>query len=163
MSSLSVAALLQLSIVASTTETYAEAYRLTSQTGRPMLVFVSAEWCMACKSMERKVIPQIRQRGLLEKVTFAVVNFDRERALVRKLIRGGPLPQLVMFRRTPEGWRRSRLIGGQNVGSVEKFIDWGLKRDQATRKTDGTEDKKPSQEPAVAEAVEVAKKATTGS
>jgi thioredoxin-like negative regulator of GroEL len=143
---------LQLSIVASPTETYAEAYRVTAQTGRPMVVFVSAEWCTACKSMERKVIPQIRQRGLLEKVAFAVVNFDRERELVRKLIRGGPIPQLVMFRKTPEGWRRSKLIGGQNVQAVEKFIGWGLKRDRATRKPDGTKDDKPSQKPAVTEA-----------
>ncbi len=119
-------------------ESYAEAHRVTAETGRPMLVFVTAQWCPACQSMKREVLPQIRRRGLLRRVAFAVVNLDRERKLGQKLIRGGPVPQLLMYRKTPDGWRCSRLVGGQDAGKVERFIDQGLKRDELSRQEEGT-------------------------
>jgi thioredoxin-like negative regulator of GroEL len=160
--SLSAALLLYLPITARSagTDTYADAYRLTSQTGRPMVVFVSAEWCPACQTMKRNVIPQIRERGLLGKVAFAIVNLDRERDLGHKLTRGGPIPQLLMYRKTPDGWRLSRLIGAQKVPAVERFIDWGLKRDEATRKENTVPDAQPGEETAVAKKAQSASDAS---
>ena len=114
-------------------ETYAEAYRLASKTGQPMVVLVGAEWCAPCQKMKREVIPQVRRRGLLGRVAFAMVNVDRERDLSKRLVRGGRIPQLLMFRPTPKGWRLSKLTGEQSVPSVEAFIDHGLKRDAATK------------------------------
>ena len=122
------------SSIAQGAETYAEAYRLASQTGRPMVVLVGAEWCGPCQTMKQNVIPQVRRRGLLGRVAFATVCVDRQRELGRQLTRGGPIPQLLMFRRTNQGWRLSRLTGGQSVGKVEAFIDDGLKRDAAEKK-----------------------------
>jgi thioredoxin-like negative regulator of GroEL len=114
-------------------ESYAEAYQLASKTGRPMVVFVGADWCGPCQRMKREVIPQVRRRGLLGRVAFAMVNVDGEPKLGRSLRRGGPIPQLLMFRRTPKGWRLSRLTGGQSVPNVEAFIDHGLQRDAETK------------------------------
>jgi thioredoxin-like negative regulator of GroEL len=133
---LSLAVLLQLSMAASDGDAYAKAYRDTARTGRPMVVLVSAEWCPACQQMKRDVIPRIKRQGLLSKVAFAMVNLDRDRELGRQLIRGGPIPQLLFFRRTPNGWLRSRLIGGQSVRTVEQFINTGLRRDQATKQVE---------------------------
>jgi len=118
-------------------ESYAEAYRLANQTGRPMVVLVGAEWCGPCQNMKRQVIPQVRRRGLFGRVAFATVNVDRQRELGKRLIRGGPIPQLLMFRRTNQGWRLSRLTGGQSVGKVASFIDDGLKRDAAEKEAEG--------------------------
>jgi thioredoxin-like negative regulator of GroEL len=123
------AVLVGLSTLASGTDSYADAYRQTTETGRPMVVLVSAEWCGACKTMEREVIPKMRQQGLFRRVSFARVDLDRQRTLGRKLTRGGPIPQLLMFRRAGNGWRLSRLRGGQSARTVEAFIDRGLKRD----------------------------------
>lgn len=130
--------LAEASSVAQAAETYAKAYRLANRTGRPMVVLVGAEWCGPCQNMKRKVIPQIKRRRLFGRIAFATVNVDREKALGKQLIRGGPIPQLLMFRRTRRGWRMSRLTGGQSVDMVAAFIDDGLKRDSAEKAAEGS-------------------------
>ena len=121
--------LVGLSTLASGTDSYADAYRQTTETGRPLVVLVGAKWCGACKTMERKVIPKVRQQDLFRRISFARVDLDRQRALGRKLTRGGPIPQLLMFRRTRDGWRLSRLRGAHSARTVEAFIRRGLPRD----------------------------------
>lgn len=135
MSSLSFLAILQASVIAMGEKTYAEAHSETTRTGRPMVVLVSADWCPACVAMKKQVIPQVTKRGLLKKVVYAVVNLDRERVLGRQLTGGGPIPQLIMFRKTTGGWKRRKLIGGQGVGTVENFIGEGIKLDESTKKS----------------------------
>jgi hypothetical protein len=76
--------------------------------------------------MKRSVTPEVRRRGLLDKVGFAMVDTDRQPELARQLMRGGSIPQLVMYRKTAQGWKKSRLVGAQSVSSVEAFIEQGL-------------------------------------
>jgi len=104
------------------TESYAEAHRQTLETGRPMVVMVGAEWCPACKAMEASVLPEMRSRGLLRRVAFALVDMDRDGEIGRTLVDGGPIPQLIVFRKTAEGWKNRRLIGNQPIEAVEQFI-----------------------------------------
>lgn len=115
------------------TETYDEAHRVTTETGRPMVVMVGTDWCGPCQTMKKKILPRVREMGLLKKVAFAVVNADRDQDLARKLTGGGPIPQLVMFRKTPQGWMRRKLVGGQSVETVEQFIHEGLTLDSQER------------------------------
>jgi len=131
-------------------EDYTEAHQVTAKTGKPMLVMVSTEWCPACQVMKRKVMPQIRERGMLSRVAFATVNPDQEGELSRQLIGNGPIPELVMFRKTPRGWVRRVLVGGQSVEAVEQFINQGIAADddspnttEATEKTKTAADTKP--------------------
>jgi hypothetical protein len=72
--------------------------------------------------MEQNIIPQVRKRGIFRRVSFAVVNVDRERELATQLTSGGPIPQLIVYHQTTSGWRRRVLIGGQSVETVENFI-----------------------------------------
>jgi len=123
-------------------ETYAEAHRTTTETGKPMVVMVSTDWCPPCQIMKKTVLPRVRERGLLRKVAFAMVNPDRDGELAEKLTGGGPIPQLVMFRRTADGWIRKKLIGGQTVETVEEFISEGLAQDAADKKAPSAADKK---------------------
>jgi thioredoxin-like negative regulator of GroEL len=111
-------------------ETYSEAHRRTTETGKPMVVMVSTDWCPPCQVMKKSVLPRVREHGLLRKVVFAVVNPDRDRDLAASLTGGGPIPQLVMFRKQGDGWVRKILVGGQNVETVEKFIEEGLAQDR---------------------------------
>ncbi len=124
----------QAALMAAGAETYAEAHKETTETGRPMVVMVGADWCPACVTMKDSVLPQIRQRGTLRRVAFATVNYDREQTLAEQLTQGGPIPQLLMFRRTPAGWRLRRLVGGQSAETIESFIDEGVKLSQQTEK-----------------------------
>lgn len=130
MTCLTLAAILQLTLIVPT-ESYADAHRQTLQTGQPMVVMVGAEWCPACKAMEANVIPEIRSRGVLRRVAFALVDLDRDGEIGRKLTAGGPIPQLIVFRKTANGWKNRRLIGNQPVEAVEEFIAEDVKASEA--------------------------------
>jgi thiol-disulfide isomerase/thioredoxin len=122
-------------VAATEAETYTEAHRQTIETGKPLVVMVSTDWCPPCQVMKKSVLPRVRERGLLRKVVFAMVNPDRDAKLAEELTGGGPIPQLVMFRKTSEGWKRQKLIGGQTVETVEKFISDGLAMDEVEKKS----------------------------
>jgi thioredoxin-like negative regulator of GroEL len=135
-------------------ETYADAHQASMKTGKPMLVMVSTEWCPACQVMKRRIMPQIRERGLLRRVAFASVNPDNERELSRQLTGGGPIPQLVMYRKTPRGWVRQVMVGSQSVETVEQFINQAIATDgdeekaaDAIEKAKAAAGPKPSDEP----------------
>jgi thiol-disulfide isomerase/thioredoxin len=132
---------------ASDGESYAEAHQTSMKSGKPILVMVSTEWCPACQVMKKRILPQIRQRGLLKRVAFASVNPDQEGELSRQLIGSGPIPQLVMYRRTPRGWTRRVIVGSQSVETVETFINQGTVADDDTEKKVDLNDTKPADEP----------------
>jgi thioredoxin-like negative regulator of GroEL len=126
-------------------ETYADAHQVTMKTGKPMLVMVSTEWCPACQVMKRRILPQIRERGLLKRVAFASVNPDSDGQLSQQLIGSGPIPELVMFRKTPRGWVRRVMVGAQSVENVEQFINQGIAADDEQAAPSATAEKaKPS-------------------
>jgi len=132
---LSLAVILQASILAAGDDTYAEAHAATTKTGKPMVVLVGAEWCAPCQTMKKTVIPQVKRHGLLGRVAFAVVNLDRDRELAQRLTSGGPIPQLIMYRKAGDGWRRQKLVGGEGVAAVEAFVSRGLEDDAAEKKS----------------------------
>jgi thioredoxin-like negative regulator of GroEL len=144
MSSIVLATILQTAILATgveaesvssaetSAETYAEARRVTMETGKPVVVMVSTDWCPPCQVMKKSILPQIRALGLLKKVAFAMVNPDKDHELAEKLIGGGPIPQLVMFRKTNVC---KKLVGGQSVETVEEFITEGLTKDAVEKKS----------------------------
>ena len=126
MTTLAISAILQISLVSTGANTYNEAHRSNLETGRPIMVLVGADWCPACRTMKDSVLPRMARRGLLKKVAFAVVNTDREGPLAHRLMQGGSIPQLIMYRKTSEGWKRDLLVGAQSEGAVESFIDRGV-------------------------------------
>jgi thioredoxin-like negative regulator of GroEL len=124
---------------AANNESYTEARRKTVETGKPLVVMVSTDWCPPCQVMKKSILPRVREGGLLKKVIFAMVNPDRDAKLAEELTGGGPIPQLVMFRKTADGWKRQKLVGGQSVENVEKFINEGLSMDEVEKKTESHE------------------------
>lgn len=114
--------LLQATVMATATNSYAAAHERTATTGEPLVVLVGADWCPACQQMKSSVIPQAEQRGMLQQVAFAVVNTDQEPELARKLMRGGTIPQLIMYHKSGDGWKRRQLTGAQSVDSLGHFL-----------------------------------------
>lgn len=112
---------------------YARAHADLMKSGKPLVVLVGADWCPGCQTMKTAVTPEVRRRGGFKDVGFAIINSDDQPTLAQKLMRGNSIPQLVMYRKTAKGWRRSRLTGAQSVSSVESFIKEGL--DDAIIKT----------------------------
>ena len=148
MTSLTLATVLQASILAATAvgsgvsakpvDNYTAARAKTTKTGQPIVILVGAEWCPACVEMKQKVMPQVRKRGILRRVAFANVNLDNQNKLARQLTDGGPIPQMIMYRKTRKGWLRRALIGGQSPKTVENFIQQGVKLDTATKKAEAS-------------------------
>lgn len=130
MTSFALSAVLQLSLLSAGANTYADAHKVHSETGRPMVILVGAEWCPACVQMKNSVIPQVARRGLLQKVAYATVNTDQQRTLAKKLMKGGSIPQLIMYRRSGKGWKRHLLVGKQSPEQIEAFIKQGLVADE---------------------------------
>ena len=62
-------------------DSYAEARRTTVETGKPMVVMVSTDWCPPCQVMKKTILPRVRKRGLLRKVAFAMVNPDQRQRI----------------------------------------------------------------------------------
>ena len=145
MTSLTLATVLQASILAvagssgtavKPADDYATAREQTTKTGKPIVILVGAEWCPACVEMKQKVMPEIRKRGILRRVAFANVNLDRQGKLAKQLTGGGPIPQMIMYRKTRKGWLRRELIGGQSPKTVEDFINSGIKLDAEAKKSE---------------------------
>lgn len=126
MLNLTLSVLLQTTLVsaAPNTDPYAQAYHESARTGKPLVVLIGADWCPACRTMKGAVIPQVQAQGGLDDVEFVQLNTDgRNAALAQKMMRGGSIPQLVLYERTNEGgWRRHQLTGGQSAATVRSFI-----------------------------------------
>jgi thiol-disulfide isomerase/thioredoxin len=127
-------ACLQMSLVvvsadASSTK-YGDAYREAEKTGKPLVILVGADWCPGCNTMKHSVIPALKQEGELAKVSFATVNTDSERELASKLMQGGSIPQLIVYKKTESGWEREQVTGARSVTETR-----GLLRRVAARLT----------------------------
>jgi thioredoxin-like negative regulator of GroEL len=145
MTTLSAAVVLQAAIIATGADDYAAAHHAVTETGKPMVVMVGAQWCPACQRMKGAIMPQVRKRGLLRKVAYAFVDLDRDRELAQQLTGGGAIPQLIMYRKTRRGWLRKVLIGCQSVQTVETFIDEGVALNEAEQHPAGQKAQPASQ------------------
>jgi thioredoxin-like negative regulator of GroEL len=114
--------MVHVSLLASAGQSYEEAHRTHVQTGQPLVVLVGADWCPACVTMKQSIIPQAQRQGVLSGVAFAQVNTDQQPELARKLMRGGSIPQLIVYHKAGSGWKRRELLGAQSVGAIEQVV-----------------------------------------
>lgn len=126
MTGITLTALLHAAVLSTGATTYAEAHKLNADTGRPLVVLIGTDWCPACRVMKNSTLPQVAQGGLLNKVAFAVVNADQDSRVAQSIMEPGVIPQLVMYRNTPEGWKRESLVGSRSASEIESFLKRGL-------------------------------------
>ncbi len=126
MNTIAMTAILQLALATGASNppanTYADAYKDTIENGKPLVILVGAEWCPACRSMKTSVMPTVASHGGLSNVAFACVNTDEQSGLAGKLLEGNMIPQLVKYEKTADGWKLTRLVGGQSISTVEDFV-----------------------------------------
>ena len=121
MSSIAVV-LLHASLLGSPAQSYEDAHRVHVETGRPLVILVGTNWCPACVSMKQSTIPQAERQGVLEGVAFAQVNADEEPELARKLMRGGSIPQLIVYHKVGTKWQRKEATGSQSIGAIQQLV-----------------------------------------
>jgi thiol-disulfide isomerase/thioredoxin len=121
-----VIALMQVSLLATSADDYSQAYKVTHETGRPLVVFVGADWCSHCRAMKQNVLPQLARRGTFNSVAFVTVDADQQQALASQLMKDGVrVPQLIMFTKTDGLWTRTQMTGAKSVEEVEAFLSAG--------------------------------------
>jgi len=153
--SLTFAALLQAAVVTTGAHTYTEAHhQVSDDSAKPLVVLVGADWCPACRAMKDSTMPAVERRGLLRKVAFALVNTDRESNLAQKLMVGGSIPQLIVYRKTPTGWNRQILMGAQSEEAIQTAIESAVKQQELASK----EKPKTIESPKATESAKVAAK-----
>jgi thiol-disulfide isomerase/thioredoxin len=134
----------------------------SAESGKPILILIGADWCPYCKVVQRDVLPVLQERGLMEKVIYVYLDYDRDRQLVGKTLRGEIIPEMIMFRKTEGGWKRSDISGSYKVAEIEPFIKANLKEAElppaAKAEAAPAVDKKPVGEPAPADKVSEPKK-----
>jgi thiol-disulfide isomerase/thioredoxin len=118
--------LLQAAAITAGGHDYATAYREANETGKPLVVLVGADWCPGCRQMKYSAIPELEKKGGLNNVNYVYLNSDEDSALAGKLMKGGSIPQLIMYHKTDEGWKRQQLTGAQAVSEIERFIERGV-------------------------------------
>ena len=110
-------ACLQVSLIATaaTGANYKDAYQEAKETGKPLVILVGADWCPGCRTMKHSVIPALEKSGELSQVSFATVNTDQDSELAGKLMQGGSIPQLIVYKQTDKGWQREQVTGARSV------------------------------------------------
>ena len=82
--------------------------------------------------MKTRVLPSLVQRGELRGVSFANVDADKEVETARQLMRGGTIPQLIVFSRKSDGqWHREQITGTTSEAEVQSLIARAIKAQQA--------------------------------
>ena len=127
MTGVALSVVLQASLSISATPTLAEAVKISEASGKPILVMVGADWCRYCKVVEQTAMPQITKSGLLEKVVYVYLDYDKDRKLVTPLLEGDVIPELIVLRKSGDRWTRD------NLGGMEMFTPYQAGRQQEVK------------------------------
>jgi thioredoxin-like negative regulator of GroEL len=102
---------------------------------RPLLVLVGAGWCPGCQTMKSRVLPSLAKRGGLRGVSYTIVDYDADTETAQQLMRGGSIPQLIVFCQLPDGkWHREQITGETSEAEVQSLIDRAVKAQKPVEK-----------------------------
>ena len=132
LSGIAMSLVLQAAVLAGGAQPYDVAFQNAQENNRPLLVLVGADWCPGCVTMKRSVMPRLAQSGKLNGVNFAEVNMDHNPKVASRLMRGGSIPQLIVFAKTPKGWHREQITGATSEAGVQALIQRAERVQRAT-------------------------------
>ena len=102
---------------------YETAYQKAQEEHKPLLIIVGADWCAACKTLKAQTIDPMQSSGKLQDVIVTVVDKDSRPELAQQLMQGSSLPQLVVFAKGDEGWKKFSLSGLQSERRVQELLE----------------------------------------
>jgi len=79
----------------------------------------------------------MQESGTLREVNLAVVDMDQQDELAGQLMRGGTIPQLIVYSRTASGWHREQITGATSEASVEALLRRARQAQQAANSVAG--------------------------
>lgn len=94
--------------------------------GRPVFVYITADWCVICRTIERSVLPDetvVEALGALQLVKFDATDFNAEtQALFKELNVAGP-PTMIFFDAARREVAGTRLIGAVTADALAQSAD----------------------------------------
>lgn len=106
------------------TAPYDDAYARAMKSGKRLVVMVTASWCPPCRQAKR-LVAEVENKG----VEFAMVDYDGERQLAKKLMNGKQgIPLVVVYELTGGRWRVRRYVGVQSREFYRKLFADEVKR-----------------------------------
>ena len=113
--------------------TYESAYAKAEKENKPLVVLVGADWCAACQTMKSTTIQKMKESGSLSDVIFTQIDKDLRPELAEQIMQGDSLPQIIVFAKSEEGWKKFSLSGIQSEGRVKELIRRASSRDADLR------------------------------
>lgn len=97
---------------------YTEALHKSGETGKPVLVFFTAEWCQWCSKMRSETMPDILVQNMLKNYILVYVDTDKDRGPARKF-NIESLPSYIITNYKEDG-----IKAGNGFKSPESFANW---------------------------------------
>lgn len=101
---------------------YEEALHRAQEENKPILILIGAKWCAACEVMKRDTIEPMKNTGDLKDVIVTYLDKDQRPELAQQLMKGETLPQVVMFCKEQNQWRRLSLTGMQSKSRMLELL-----------------------------------------
>lgn len=99
--------------------------QVAEATGRPILMFFTAEWCTFCHQMEDDAFRNSEVQALAARFTCITIDADAEPKVCRKFNVSG-FPTIQLF--SPEGQPLQRLKGRQSAQQLQQGMHAALER-----------------------------------
>jgi thiol:disulfide interchange protein len=99
-------------------KSYAEALKKSEETGRPVLVIYTANWCGYCKKMKSETLSNDKVKEAMKSFIVVVVDTDKDRSGIGKFSVTG-LPSYVITNSKEE-----KLKMGSGFMNAESFSKW---------------------------------------
>jgi thiol:disulfide interchange protein len=103
-------------------QSYEEAMQQAEKEKKPILILVGAKWCASCEVMKRDTIEPMKADGELKDVVVTYIDKDERPELAQQLMKGETLPQIVVFSKEAEQWKRLSLTGMQTRGRMQELL-----------------------------------------
>lgn len=106
--------------------TFNEAKQEAAKNDKPILVIVTGNSCAPCEILKNRVIEPMSNNNEFGSVNIASVNIDTDPdvVIVNELLNGRRIkPQVILFYKTNNKWRRATIIGNDpNSGVMRQRI-----------------------------------------
>lgn len=107
---------------------YEQAFEKATKEKKPLMVFIGARWCASCQIMKRDTIGPMQESGDLKDLVVVYIDKDERPELAEQLMKGETLPQVVLFNKEKENWKRFSLTGMQDKLRIGELLKKVFKR-----------------------------------
>lgn len=107
---------------------YEQGFEKAEKEKKALMIFIGARWCASCQVMKRDTMGPMQESGDLKELVVVYIDKDERPELAEQLMKGETLPQVVLFNKEKENWKRFSLTGMQNKSRIGELLQKVFKR-----------------------------------